>query len=112
MGDVDREADRLPPLAITVPMGDDVADEVVAVHAAGELRFHIVADAGLDAAQIGIGRRIDPRPDKEPLLDQLGDLRGLDDDVEDLPSPRPSPRHGVAVIPSSTAFGYSAMIFR
>ena len=37
--DVDGEADGLPPLAVLVPVGDDVADQIVAIHSLGELRF-------------------------------------------------------------------------
>ena len=85
--DVHGEADRLPAFAVLVPMGDDVADEVRTVHPIGELAFDIVADAGLDAFQVGIDRRKHARADQMLLLDQLGDLGAFDDDVEDAAEP-------------------------
>jgi hypothetical protein len=81
--DVDGEANRLPLLAELVPVADDVADEIVAVHPFGELGLDIVADAGLDALQVRFDRSEHTGPDQIFLRDQFGDLRTFDDDVED-----------------------------
>ena len=48
--DVDREHHRAAALGVFVPMGDDVADEVVTVYARSELAFDIVALLDADAA--------------------------------------------------------------
>src|SRR3984893_13883188 len=80
---IDREANRLPLLAELVPVADDVADEIVAVHPFGELGLDIIADAGFDALQVRVDRSEYACPDQIPLRDQFGDLRTFDDDVED-----------------------------
>ena len=41
--DVDGEGDGLSPLAVFVPVRDDVADQLRPIHALGELAFDIVA---------------------------------------------------------------------
>ena len=103
--DVDRERDGLPALAELVPMGNDVADQLGNVHAVGELALDVVAGLRLHPAQVGIDRGIDAGLDQIALRDQLADLRALDQVVKMPPSPRPSPRQGVAVSPISTASG-------
>ena len=47
------------PVAVLVPMGDDVADQIGTVHALGELVLDVIADAGFDALEVNIARRID-----------------------------------------------------
>jgi hypothetical protein len=44
-------------------MADDVADQVVPVHALGELRLDVVTLPSLDTLQVGVGRRIDTGAD-------------------------------------------------
>ena len=87
MRDVDGEANRFAAFAMLVPMRDDIADQVLAVHALGELRLDIIADAGLDATKVRVGRRIDARLDQIFLLDELRDLRAFHDRVEDAAKP-------------------------
>ena len=105
----------LPPLAVLVPVGDDVADQVGAVHALGELRFDVIADAGLDAAQVRIDRRKDASSDQILLLDQLGDLRAFDDHVEDAAEPAAvtaawrgcqAEQHRVGIVVDDLAVGF------
>lgn len=66
-----------------VPGRDDVANQVRAVHALGELAFDIVAGDGAHASEVWIDRCEYPCLDQIFLFDQLGDLRTFDDDVED-----------------------------
>src|SRR5271168_2615898 len=87
MRDVDGKANRLAALAVLVPVRDDIADQIVAVHTLGKLRFDVIADAGFDATKIDITRRIYARPDQEFLFDQFGDLRRLDNAVEEVAKP-------------------------
>jgi hypothetical protein len=79
---VDSKGDGLSPLTKFVPMGDDIANKLRPVHSLGELAFDVIAKLNLDAFQIGIDWRIDPRLDQIALLDQFRDLRTLDDGVE------------------------------
>ena len=76
---VDTEHQSLPTLAMFVPVGNDVADQIITVHPIGELVDDIIALPGLDAFQIGIGRGVVDRRHQVLLLDQLGDLRAFDD---------------------------------
>jgi hypothetical protein len=93
VADVDAVADAageghgLAALAILEPVRDDVADELVPIHALGELGLDVVAGLRLDAAQIRIDWRVDPRLHQVPLLDEVGDLRALDHRVEDAAEP-------------------------
>jgi len=50
-------------------MRDDVSDERVPIDPFGELGLDVVAGLRSDAAQIGIDRRVDPRPHQVALLD-------------------------------------------
>ena len=85
---------------------DDVADQLRPVHAFGELAFNPVTGLHRHARQVGPRRRIDPRADQVTLRDQFRRPAGIRCIVSKIPpSPRPSPRHGVAVSPSSTASG-------
>src|SRR5262249_20840408 len=72
-----------PALAIFVPMSDDVADQLGAIHALGKLSLNVITGLRLDAAQIGINRGVNPRLDQIALLDQRCDLRALDHGGED-----------------------------
>jgi hypothetical protein len=83
VADAARERDGLAALAVFVPVGDDVADELIVVHALGELGLDVVALLGAHAAQIGIDRRVDARPDEVALLDQIRHLRTLNHTPED-----------------------------
>ena len=87
MRHVDGKADGLPALAIAMPMADNVADQIAAVHTLCELRLDIVAGPDFDASQVRIGRRIVPRLDQVLLRDQLGDLGTFNDGVEDAAKP-------------------------
>ena len=62
--DVDGEADGLSAFAEFVPVGNDVADQLRAIHPLGELLFVIIAGDGADAFEIWINRRIDARADQ------------------------------------------------
>ncbi len=53
---IDGEANRFPTLAVLVPGAYDVADEVGAVHALGELQLDVITDTGFDTAQVRIDR--------------------------------------------------------
>src|SRR6185312_10489041 len=74
-------------LAIAMPMRNDVADQVAAVHALSKLQLDIVAGADFDALQIRVDRRIVARLDQVLLRDQLGDLWTFNDGVEDAAEP-------------------------
>ena len=52
--DVDAKHQRLSALAKLVPIADDIADEIVAVHAVGELTDDIIALARFDALRSGL----------------------------------------------------------
>ena len=108
VADAAGEGDGLAALAVLEPVRDDVADELVLVHPLGKLRLDVVARLCSNAAQIRVYRRVDLSLDEIALLDQVGDLRGLDQGRKDASSPRPSPRQGVAVRPSTVASGYAA----
>ena len=84
---VDREGDSLAPLAELQPMRDDIADQFRLIHAIGELDFDIVAGLDLDAFQIWSCWCIYPGPDQVLAFDQFGDLRELDDLLEDPTEP-------------------------
>lgn len=43
------KANRLSPLTEFVPMRDDVADQIIAIHALGKLGFNIITGYRLDA---------------------------------------------------------------
>ena len=104
--DVDGEGDGLPALAVLVPVRDDVADQLGAIHAVGELGLDVVAVTGVHAAEIGIDRRVDARRHEEAAARSASRPAGHSISVSKMPpSPRPSPRHGVAVRPSSIASG-------
>src|SRR5215813_11624165 len=87
MTDAAGEGDGLAALAIFVPVRDDVADELVPVHALGELGLDIVAGLRLDAVQVRVDRGVDPRLDQIALLDQVWHLRALDHGLEDAAEP-------------------------
>jgi hypothetical protein len=73
VSDIDRKDDGPPCLGETMPMLDNVTDELGGVDASGELAFDIVASRNLDAPQIRPGRCIDPRWNKEALAGQFSD---------------------------------------
>ena len=83
MGDADGEANGLPAFGKFVPVGNDVADQLRAIHPVGQLLFVIVAGDGSDAFQVWVNRRIDARTDKIASRDQVGDLRTLDQRFEE-----------------------------
>src|SRR5262249_33640397 len=83
VADAAGEGDSLAVLAVLEPVRDDVADELVPIHALGELGLDIVAGLSPDAAQIGIDRRVHPGLHQIPLLDQVGHLWALDHGLED-----------------------------
>ena len=58
MRDVNAEHQSLPALAVLVPVADDIADQIVAVHPVGKLIDGVIALPGLDALQIRLGRRV------------------------------------------------------
>ncbi len=55
------ESDRLSALGVFMPVRDDIADQIAAVHPLGELAFNVVAALSANTAQIGIAWCIDPR---------------------------------------------------
>ena len=65
MGDVAGEGDGLPGVAVFVPVGDDVADELGVVHALGEFALDVVTAPNPHATQVWPDRRIDARLDQE-----------------------------------------------
>jgi hypothetical protein len=89
MRDVDAEHQGLPSLAVSVPVGDDVADQIVAVHAIGKLLDDVIPLPGLDTLQIGSGRRVIDRGDQTAPLDQFGDLRTFDKLVKEVAQSSP-----------------------
>ena len=99
VADIGGEHHGLAALGQAVPVGNDVADELRPVHALGEFAFNVVAGMGVDAFEVRRGRRIDRsargsrgRSDPEPGGTRPARRRCC-------PSPRPSFRHGVAVMP-------------
>src|SRR5437762_17699 len=89
MSDAAGKYDGAPAFAVFEPMRDDIADELVAVHARSELGLVVIALHGLDTAQIRVDRRIDPRLYEMLLHDQLGDLRAFEHHLEDAAEPAP-----------------------
>ena len=81
--------DRAPTLGVLVPVGNDVPDQLGAIHTVGKLILGIVAIADRDAFEIGIDRCIDPRLDEVSLLDQRRDLRRFGQDSEDAAEAAP-----------------------
>src|SRR5262245_312266 len=69
--------------AVLEPVRDDVADQLVAIHAIGELTLDVVARDGAHALQVWIDRGVDARPDQMTLLDQRRDLWAFDHHRED-----------------------------
>src|SRR5580704_790777 len=84
---IDGEAYGFALLTVPVPMADDVADQIGAVHPFGKLRLDIIADAGFNTFQIRLDRSKHASSDQIFLFDELGDLRALDDDIEDAAQP-------------------------
>ena len=103
----DGECDGAAPLTEFVPVGNDVADKLWAIHPVGELVLNVVAEPGVNALQIGLDRRINPRRHQPALRNQVGHLGHSMMTSKMLPSPRPSPRHGVAVRPKHDGVGIS-----
>ena len=52
VGNVNAKHQSLSPLAVLVPIGNNVADQVGTVHPIGELLLGVVSGDGLDALQI------------------------------------------------------------
>jgi len=78
---------------------DDIANQLRAIHALGELRLGIVPGLGADPRQVRLHGRIAARPHQVFLLDQRRDLRALDDFLEDTSEPAavaPARRRGQA----------------
>ena len=73
----------LPTFAKLVPVGDDVADQLRAIHALGQLSLVVIAGLDANAFEIGSGWRIAARVNEELLLDERRHLRSFDDHVED-----------------------------
>ena len=73
----------------SMPVGDNVAHELVCVHTALKLLDRIVTSLGFHAAEIGIDRRIAERRHEIAVLDQVRHLRSLDDGVEDAAEAAP-----------------------
>ena len=71
-------------LAVTMPCRYDIADKIVSVHAVGELVDGVVALPGFNTLQVRLDRSVIDRRDEVLLLDELGDLRPLDDGVEEV----------------------------
>jgi hypothetical protein len=84
MRDVDREANGLEAVGALEPIGDDVTDQTVVIHALAELIDDIIARLHRDAAQIGRRRRVDLGGNEMAKLDQLGHLRAFDQGIEHL----------------------------
>ena len=70
-----------------VPVANDVADQLGAIHPVGELVLDVVAEPGMHAFQVGLDRRIDPRRHQPTALDQVGHLRAFDDGFKDAAEP-------------------------
>jgi hypothetical protein len=79
---VDSEGHRLPALAVLVPVGDNVADELGTIHPLGELGFDVVATLDADAEQVRLRRREASDRHQVFLGDQFRDLRTLDHGLE------------------------------
>ena len=62
--DVDGEGDGLSALAEFMPVRHDIADQLGAIHAVGELTFVVIAGDGAHALEIRIDRRIGARLDQ------------------------------------------------
>ena len=86
---VDTEHQSLPTLAIFVPVGNDVADQIITVHPIGKLVDDIIALPGLDAFQIRIGRGVVDRRHQILLLYQLRYLWTFDDFAKVIAQPAP-----------------------
>ena len=84
MRNINGEHQGFPTLAVLVPIGDDIADKIVPVHAVGELIDGVVALPGFNTLQVRLDRSVIDRRHEVLLLDELGDLRPLDDDVEEV----------------------------
>jgi hypothetical protein len=83
VGDVDRENDSAALLRVFVPVSDNIADQVITIDPCRELRLDVIALPDLDATEIEtLGGCIDHRRDEVSCGGQLGDLRTLDDDIE------------------------------
>src|SRR5262245_47553933 len=66
------------------PIGDDIADQAVVIHALAELIDDVIACLHLDAAQIRRRRCIGLGGDQPAKLDEVRHLRTFHDNVEDL----------------------------
>ena len=82
-----------------MPVGDDVADQLRHINALGELALDVVAMADVDARHVGRGRRVDPGRHQEAQLDQVGNLRALDQRFEDAAETAPVGDPGVPAAP-------------
>jgi hypothetical protein len=84
-----RKHDGAALLGMAVPLGHDVADEIITVDARGELGLDVVSLLDADATQIeALGGRVDDGRDEMTGGGELGDLGTLDDDVEDATETR------------------------
>ena len=106
MCDTACEYDRTATLGQSMPMRDDVADKLLIVHPVGELLLDVIP--ALDARRrTNPAATAHPDPNRNEMAagDQFGDGRALNNGLEDVSYPRPSPRQGVAVMPRMTADG-------
>ena len=78
----DGKANGFAALAVFVPMGDDVANQLRPVHPLGKLALNVIAGLHLHALKVRLRRRIDAGFNEIALLDQGRDLRRLDDRFE------------------------------
>jgi hypothetical protein len=77
MGNAGRKADGLSSLSEFVPMGDDIPDQIIAVHALGELAFDIITSLNLHAFQVWDSGCIDDGSNQIFLFDEFRDLMTL-----------------------------------
>jgi hypothetical protein len=82
MGYIDTKHERFATLPQLVPVGNNIADEIVSVHTIGELIDYIVAPSCIYALQVRVSGRVVYDPDQMLLFDQLWNLRTFNDLIE------------------------------
>jgi hypothetical protein len=87
MRHVHSKRDGAAALAVLMPMLDDVADQRFGVHAASELRNHVVSFFNPHALQVGVDWRVHARFHEIAADDQVCDLRAFDHHIEQITEP-------------------------